>query len=132
MSGKVKIYKPKLQKTKKSDDAPEKLPKIEEELPEVTVIEKYEPETIKFDSKEEFIQYLADNKEKMDEMTTVKLNKTYKVDGYRITKLKGKISLWSIPKPLSPQDEIITKLNLIISLLADDIDPCPTSFEVEN
>ena len=65
---------------------------VEKELIEIKVLEKYSPEVIEFDSKEEFIEHLADNLEEMNKMTTQKLNKTYKIQGYRITKLKNKVT----------------------------------------
>ena len=117
MSNKVTIYQKKGTKVKKSNELPQMVKKVDEPLEDVKIIEKYSPETINFDSKEEFIEYLAENKEKMDEMTTVKLNKTYKVDGYRITKLKGKISLRSIPKPAQVTHEsslVLQKLDEIL------------------
>lgn len=52
----------------------------------IDIIEPYSPDVISFDSKEEFIEYLTENIDEMNKMTTQKLNKTYKIDGYTITK----------------------------------------------
>ena len=58
-------------------------------------LEKYSPEVIHFDTKEEFTDYLAENLDELNKLTTRKLNKAYSINGYRVTKLKGVISLKS-------------------------------------
>ena len=67
--------------------------KFKKQLPEITVIEKFSPNVIAFDTKEDFVEYLSEHKEDMDKMTTCKLNKMYHIPNYRITKIKGEISL---------------------------------------
>ena len=63
--------------------------KNRKELIDIKIIEPFNPpEVIHFDSIDEFKEYLTDNKDEMELMTTQKLNKTYKIDGYTITKLK--------------------------------------------
>ena len=108
MSAKVKIYKTKSSKVAKSED----------ESPTITVLEKYSPEVIHFDTKEEFTDYLAENAEEMNKLTTRKLNKAYSISGYRITKLKGVISLKSKASEEKDIDESVLetihkKLDLI-------------------
>lgn len=63
------------------------------ESPNIKILEAFSPEVITFDTKEEFIDYFTENKEIMDAMTTNKLNKAFKINGYTITKLAGVISL---------------------------------------
>ena len=46
-----------------------------------------------FKNVDEFNLYYSKNKEEIDSMTTHKLNKMYHIDGYRITKIKGKLCL---------------------------------------
>jgi len=113
MSSKVTIYQNKSKKVKRSDSEP----------PVVKIIEKFSPDPIHFDSKEEFIDHLTDNKDDMDKMSTRKLNKMFTIDGYKITKLKGEISLKSIKGSIKIAnnsdvlDDINEKLQYIINLL---------------
>ena len=46
-----------------------------------------------FKTPDEFNLYYSKHKEDIDSMTTHKLNKLYHIDGYRITKIKGKLCL---------------------------------------
>ena len=62
--------------------------KNRKDLIDIKVIEPFRPEVIHFDTIDEFKEYLTDNKEEMESMTTQKLNKSFKIDGYTITKLK--------------------------------------------
>ena len=69
---------------------------IKKDLPTVKIIEPYQPEVIECDTKEDFMEILAADKEKYNVMTTQKLNKTFKIPGYKITKIKGEICLRNI------------------------------------
>ena len=62
----------------------------------VTVLERFAPEVTEFENIDEFKEYLAENEEDMNKLSTVKLNRQFKITGYRITKLQGKISLRKI------------------------------------
>ena len=53
-------------------------------------VEKYLKE---FESPEEFNVFHAKNKDEIDSQTTHKLNKTYHIKGYVITKIKGELCL---------------------------------------
>ena len=64
--------------------------KVRRELPDLSVIEPFTPEVVEFDDVQEFREYLADHEEEMNQMTTQKLNKAYKINGYYITKIKSK------------------------------------------
>ena len=66
---------------------------IHKPLVKLNLLEKYSPEMIIFETPKEFEQYLTEHKDELDAMTTIKLNRTYLIRGYRITKLKGVISL---------------------------------------
>ena len=46
-----------------------------------------------FDSPDEFNLYYHKHKEEMDTETTHSLNKKFKIDGFRITKIKGVLCL---------------------------------------
>jgi hypothetical protein len=76
---------------------PKSSPLRQVETVQIKVLQKYNPDPIEFDSIIEFQRYLSDHEAEMNAMTTQKLNQTFKITDedrhYRITKLKGKISL---------------------------------------
>ena len=55
-----------------------------------------------FNSPDEFNIWYTKNKDEVDSLTTNRLNKLYKIQGYRITKIKGVLML----KKSSEQDTI--------------------------
>ena len=68
-----------------------------------------------FNSPDEFNIWYTKNKEEVDTLTTHKLNKMYKINGYRITKIKNVLMLkkssetnnvqqQSVNSPLVPED----------------------------
>ena len=60
---------------------------------ELKVIEPIKNYIKEFNSPVEFNLWYAKHKEEVDSLTTHKLNKMYKIDGYRITKIKGELML---------------------------------------
>ena len=46
-----------------------------------------------FKTVDEFNLWYSKNKDEIDSLTTHKLNKMYHIEGYRITKIKGKLCL---------------------------------------
>lgn len=76
------------------------------ELPPMKVIEPFQAEVQEFETKEDFIKFIneGDNNETYKQLTTQKLNKMFDVHGYKITKLKGEISLRSIKKANDPSE----------------------------
>ena len=60
---------------------------------EVDVYENLSDNVIVFDSKEEFIQYYRDNHVRIDAMATRGLNTKFKINGYKIGRKNGKITL---------------------------------------
>ena len=102
--------------------------KFKKEQPQIKTIEKFSPDVMEFENKEEFAEYLDKHREELDKETTQKLNKMFSIKGYRITKIKGEISLRADSKSKSrPQaepdpepetkDEKDTELELIKSHL---------------
>ena len=83
---------------------------LKKDLPQVKIIEPYSPEIIECETKEDFNDIMNADPDKYKDMTTQKLNKTFKIPGYKITKIKGEICLRSI-KPCERQDN--HKLELI-------------------
>jgi predicted nucleic acid-binding Zn-ribbon protein len=59
----------------------------------LTVIEPINSPFQEFKGVDEFNIFYQKNKETIDPITTHKLNKMYKIEGYRITKIKGVLSL---------------------------------------
>lgn len=76
---------------------------LKKDLPQVKIIEPFSPEIIECETKEDFNEILNADPDKYKDMTTQKLNKTFKIPGYKITKIKGEICLRSI-KPCERQD----------------------------
>ena len=60
---------------------------------ELKVIEPIKNYIKEFNSPVEFNLWYAKHKEEVDSLTTHKLNKLYKIEGYRITKIKGELML---------------------------------------
>ena len=65
------------------------------ELPQIRILERYSPDVINFETKEDFIEYLDKHRDELSKLSTCKLNKLCKIKGYHITKLSGEISLRS-------------------------------------
>lgn len=66
----------------------QKAKRVQKDLRPLKIIEKYQPEIIRFSSVEEFREYLNEHETEMNQMKTVMLNRKYQINGYRITKLK--------------------------------------------
>ena len=65
--------------------------------PKIKVI-KPVTESTTFETVDEFNEYYASNKNIFEENTTCKLNKMFKIEGFKITNIKGVVSLKSIPQ----------------------------------
>ena len=121
----VRIYQSKSQKIKT----------IEKEPVDLKILEKYSPETITFDTPEEFTEYLTEHKEEMDATTTNKLNKKYKIRGYCITKIKGEICLKKSKNTVESDDrldQIINKLDTLLNLFTKDFNSGSSAFMIED
>ena len=60
---------------------------------DLEIIEPIQNYKKEFKTVDEFNLYYSKNKDDIDSLTTHKLNKMYHIDGYRITKIKGKLCL---------------------------------------
>ena len=67
--------------------------KFKKPSPEIKVIEKFSPDLTIFENKEEFAEYLNEHRDELNKFSTCKLNKMFSIPDYRITKIKGEISL---------------------------------------
>ena len=79
--------------------------KFKKEQPQIKTIEKFQPDVMEFESKEEFAEYLDKHREELEKETTQKLNKMFSINGYRITKIKGEISLRAHSAKSKPKAE---------------------------
>lgn len=99
---------------------------LKKDLPQIKIIEPFSPEIIECETKEDFNEILNSDPDKYKEMTTQKLNKTFKIPGYKITKIKGEICLRSI-KPCEKQDssnleEEIKNIKLAFNRMSDQLE----------
>ncbi len=108
----VKIYNPS-----------NKIKTVQKDPIDIPILEAFQPDIIAFDTKEEFIEYLTENKEELDAMTTHRLNKAFEIEGYVITKVKGVIGLKKKTKinPVTNDvfDAINKKLDLLLAYFND-------------
>lgn len=70
---------------------------------QIKIIEPIKEFSKVFNSPDEFNLWYTKNKDEMDNMTTHKLNKLYKIEGYRITKIKNVLMLKKIVNLLIQQ-----------------------------
>ncbi len=100
-----------------------KIKTVQKDTIDIPILEAFQPDIIAFDTKEEFIEYLTENKEQLDAMTTHRLNKAFEIEGYVITKVKGVIGLKKKTKinPVANDvfDVINKKLDLLLSYFND-------------
>lgn len=69
-----------------------------------------EEQIMNFETKDEFMKYYDENKEELDKLKTVDLNKKYKIKDCKISKTKNVISLKPITvKPTPKHNEDINK-----------------------
>ena len=69
---------------------------LKKELPTVKIYEPFQPSVIECETKEDFSAIVNANINKYQEMTTQKLNKIFKIPGYKVTKVNNEICLRSI------------------------------------
>ena len=89
-------------------------------------------EVTTFESVDDFTNYYREHKEELDALSTCKLNKLFKIivddEPLKITKIKGELTLRTIPKSRitalmkieeleEQQNEIIEKINAIVNLI---------------
>ena len=72
------------------------LKEIRKDSPSIKIIEPFQPEVIECENVEDFSEIINADKEKYNDYTTQKLNKIFKIPGYKVTKINGEISLRSI------------------------------------
>ena len=80
----------------------------------------------------EFIEYINKDIEKYNEISTIKLNKMFIIPGYKVTKLKGVISLRAIKtlreKLINDQDERLSNVEIEIDRLKQENEKIKDAF----
>ena len=103
---------------------------VEEEIQQKHVDNSHIPliEPIKekreFSTPEEFDKYYQAHKKELEEKTTHKLNKMFNIPGYRITKIKGVLSLKNIPQSRITSTMKIETLELKVNEMKDRLNQC--------
>ena len=77
-----------------------------------------------FQTPAEFDEYYHEHKEELENKTTHKLNKMFNVPGYRITKIKGVLSLKNIPQSRITSTMKIETLELKVNEIRDRMNEC--------
>ncbi|KAA6398329.1 MAG: hypothetical protein EZS28_006137 [Streblomastix strix] len=67
-----------------------------ENIPEIQIMEKFNPDPIVFENVNEFKQYLAMNKEEIEKLSTLKLNMQYKIKG--VTQINKTLQVFPLPR----------------------------------
>lgn len=78
-------------------------------MSEIKVLEPVKNVIKEFDTPDEFNIYYMKNKDEIDKLTTHKLNKMFKIDGYRITRIQGTLMLrtdYAAKKRIDKQEEM--------------------------
>ena len=88
---------------------------------DLKIIEPIKNHLKEFKTVDEFNLYYSKNKEEIDSMTTHKLNKMYFINGYRITKIKGKLCLKNHVEKENDESCELNKMKKEIELLKSTI-----------
>ena len=95
--------------------------KFKKPSPEIKVIEKFSPNTTILENKEQFAEYLDEHRDELNKYSTCKLNKMFSIPDYRITKIKGEISLKKYVKPVVNEQKETDENSANINDLRTDI-----------
>ena len=72
---------------------------------DVKVVEPIQSPMKEFNSVDEFNLFYHNHKDEMMETTTHRLNKMYKINGYRITKIRGELCLKKVREAVKQKSE---------------------------
>jgi hypothetical protein len=126
----VKLLSPILKKVEERRFALEELcsevdEEIEEEVMEEEIkVEDEKEDENRFKTIEQFKEYYEKNKDRIDKMSTCVLNKTYKIDGYKIRKNYGvigfrhvnpKISKMNNEKRIEELEEVVNQMIVVLN-----------------
>ena len=101
---------------------------MRKDFPSIKIIEPFQPEVIECENVEDFSEIINADKEKYNDYTTQKLNKIFKIPGYKVTKINGEISLRSI-KPCEQLSNGSNKIKDEIKNIKEAFDQLSEQFE---
>lgn len=81
----------------------------------IKVFENIGDNIITFETKEDFMRYYNKNQKTIDAMSTRGLNRKFKIDGFKIGRLQGKIILYPLKETETKSDELDSKTKLTIN-----------------
>ena len=81
----------------------------------IKVFENIGDNVLGFETKEDFMRYYNKNKESIDAMSTRGLNRKFKIDGFKIGRLKGEIILYPLKETETKSEELDSKTKLTIN-----------------
>ena len=81
----------------------------------IKVFENIGDNVLSFETKEDFMRYYNKNRELVDAMSTRGLNRKFKIDSFKIGRLKGKIILYPLKEPETKSEELDAKTKLTIN-----------------
>jgi hypothetical protein len=120
----------------------EDVDQVQNSPPQIVPVLKPITDTITFDNDQQFNEYYTNHKDEMDKLNTTKLNKMFLVPEYKITRVKGVLSL----KLLTPSkvnhtvklndqetriDQLERKINSIMGFLDSQFDSLVDEFFTE-
>ena len=73
---------------------------------DVKVVEPIQSPMKEFNSVDEFNLFYHNHKDEMMETTTHRLNKMYKINGYRITKIRGELCLKRVHEAIKQKSDV--------------------------
>ena len=94
-------------------------------MSEIKVLEPVKNVIKEFDTPDEFNMYYMKNKDEIDKLTTHKLNKMFKIDGYRITRIQGTLMLrtdYESKKKIDKNDSLGDELRTRVDELQSEYD----------
>ena len=81
----------------------------------IKVFENIGDNVLSFETKEDFMRHYNKNRETIDSMSTRGLNRKYKIEGFRIGRLKGEIILFPLKESETKSEELDSKTKLTIN-----------------
>lgn len=81
----------------------------------IKVFENIGDNVLSFETKEDFMRYYNKNQNMIDNMSTRGLNRKFKIDGFKIGRLQGKIILYPLKETETKSDELDSKTKLTIN-----------------
>ena len=96
---------------------------IVEQFAHIPLIEPIK-EKKEFANPDEFDAYYKEHKDELDQKTTHKLNKMFSIPGYKVTKIKGVLSLKNIPESKITSTMKIDAIEEKVREMRDSLNMC--------